>query len=276
MTQDNQLQSTWWGRFSFDSGQTAHWEIGPLKLAIQRLPNEWQLAYEQDEVTDAETTAWVHHPITESIDRLNYVNVERYVLGQTSETLQITPILADRPIVTRPVNPLYVPAGEETTIFVSSPLWLRVEVGDPAKAIQELPIARPSDTWFGPSTMEGELCYASRTKARLNLANIDLPAHRAITAVIIENRASTQLTVERFELPVPYLSLFECDRGVLWTEAVTMERTRDTEMATFQVITGPPEEAKLGTLLSEPRWPPDPKMSIHAFSKLFRDTSWRT
>jgi hypothetical protein len=270
MTQENQLQSTWWGRFSFDSGQTAHWDIGPLKLAIQRLPNEWQLAYERAEETDVETTNRGHHAVAESIAGLDYPNVERYVLDQTSDTLQITPILADRPIVTRPVNPLHVPVGEAATLFVSSPLWLRIEVGDPAKVIQELPIARLSDTWFGPSTMEGELCYASRTNARLNLANIPIRTHRAVTAVNIVNRASTQLVIERLELPVPYLSLFEGDNGGLWTEAVTMERTRDKEMAVFQVETGPPEEAKKATLLSEPRWPPEPKMSIHAFSKLFR------
>ena len=48
MAQDNQPQATWWGQFRLDEGQTVQWRIGLLKLAIQRLPYEWQIAYEQD------------------------------------------------------------------------------------------------------------------------------------------------------------------------------------------------------------------------------------
>ena len=136
--------------------------------------------------------------------------------------------------------------------------------------IREMPIERPSDTWFGASTMEGELCYAGTTKARLNLANVPVRAHRAITAVMISNMASTQLVVERLDLPVPYLYLYDTRDGVLWTQAVTLVRTRDTEMATFQVESGPPEEARKANLLGDPRLPPEPKMSLRAFGELFR------
>lgn len=270
MTENNQLRATWWDQYSLDDGQTALWEIGPLKLAIQRQPNEWQIAYEQSEVFDPESTKWTHNPASPDMSELNFKNTERYVTGQPGKTLWMMPALADRPIITRPVIPLYVPAGEKTTIFVSSPLWVLIEVGDPPVKLQEMPILRPSDTWFGPSTMEGELCYASRTYARMNLENIPTRAHRAITQIIIDNKAGTQLLVERLNLPVPYLSLFEASDGLLWTEVVTMIRTRDTGMATFQTGKRPPKEAPKAKLASEPREKPGQNMVIRAFGALFR------
>ena len=270
MSQSNkQSQSSWWGQFALDQGQTCQWDIGPLKLAVQRQPSEWQIAYEQDDLVDPETTEWNHNPTAPDISELNYKNTERYVTGQPGKTLKVIPILADRSLITRPLTPLYVPAGEKMPVFVSSPLWVRIEVGDPPEKLQEIALLRPSDTWFGPSTMEGELCYAGRTCARLNLENIPMRAHRAITKIIIDNKAGTQLLVERLNLPVPYLSLFESSDGLLWTEAVTMIRSRDTGMAAFQINNKPPKEAPKAKLISEPRETSDQNMVIRAFGALF-------
>jgi hypothetical protein len=136
MAENNQPQSTWWGQYSLDNGQTVQWDIGPLRLAVQRQPNEWQIAYEQNEVIDPETTEWYHNPNAPDISELNYKNIERYFTGKPGKALWVMPILADRSIITRPLTPLYVPAGEKTTIFVSSPLWVRIEVGDPPVKLQ--------------------------------------------------------------------------------------------------------------------------------------------
>ena len=265
----NQHQAGWWGKFKADPGPTLQWEIGSLNLAIQRLTYEWQIAYEQNEVIDPEPTEWTHMPTAPDIGELNYKNTERYITRQPGKTLWLRPILADRPIITRPLTPLYIPTKEKTTVFVSSPLWVCIEVGDPPLRLQEIPILRPSDTWFGPSTMEGELGYASRTHARLNLENIPRRAHRAITQIMIDNKGDTQLLVERLNLPVPYLSLFAASDGLLWTEVVTMIRTRDTGMATFQAGKRPPEKALEAKLVSKPHEKPGHNMVIRAFGVLF-------
>jgi hypothetical protein len=269
MTQHNEYQESWWGRFSVDEGQTSQWQIGPLKLAVQRLLNEWQLAYERDEIMIEEANGWQLDQTALDVNSLGYAQTERYTFGQTSSTLWVLPALADRPVVTRPWTPFYVTAGEETVMFVSSPLWVRIAVDDPPKILQEIPIRRPSDTWFGPSTMEGELCYASRTHGRLNFENVALQPQRAIIEVIIRNRADTTLLVERLSLPVPYLSLFETPEGLLWTESVTMVRTRDTGMATFDLVSRPPVQAGQAKLVSEPRQTPSRNMVIRAFGALF-------
>ncbi len=269
---DNQDQVRWWGKFEVAQGQTCRWRIGPLQLAIHSQPNEWEIAYEQDDAVDPETTVWSYDPAAPEISDLAYKNTVRYATGQSDQTLILTPFLADRPVITRPLTPLYVPAGEQTMIFVSSPLWMGIEVGDPLLKLQELPILRPSDTWFGASTMEGELCYASRTYARLHLENIPVRAHRAITQIIIDNKTSTQLQIERLNLPVPYLSLFATPGGLLWTENVTMIRTRDTGMATFQIDPNPPEQAPEAKLINTPRETPGKNMVIRAFGVIFGNT----
>ena len=94
---------------------------------------------------------------------------------------------------------------------------------------------RPSDTWFGPSTLEGELCYESKTAVRFNLDNVPRRPHRAISVVRIRNRTDTQLSLERLKIPLPNLSLFGTEDGQLWTESITLERDEDGENATVKL-----------------------------------------
>ncbi|MBN1994131.1 MAG: hypothetical protein JW953_15645 [Anaerolineae bacterium] len=269
MRQDDPHRVGWWGQFNVDSGQTIQWEIGPLKLAIQRLPNEWQIAYEQDETLAEENNEWEQKTTATNLETLGYANLKRYPFQQTHNPLHLLPALADRPVVTRPWTPLHIIANEEAVMFVSSPLWVRLTVADPPKQLLEIPVRRPSDTWFGPSTMEGELCYASRTQGRLNFENIPLQTHRAVTQVTIRNQAKSALVVERLSLPVPYLSLFATAEGVLWTETVTMACTRDTGMAACDIGAIPPPQASQARLINEPRQKPGQNMIVRAFGALF-------
>lgn len=250
--------------------QTAIWEIGPLKLAVCRWPREWQLAYRRSDPFAQDYTNWNLNVAGEEINVDEYDGTERFVFAQAESPVQLAPALADRPFVTRPILPMFVPPGEETTIYLSSPLWVCIQVGDPPKEIRETPVYRPSDTWFGPSTMEGELCYASRTLGRLNYENMPMYAHRAFTQVVIRNRAHNPLSVERFSLPVPYLSLFEADNGLLWTEAVTLEHSRDTEMAAMHLEKEPPALAANARPVAQPRQIPGHNLMVRAFGSLFR------
>ena len=134
----------------------------------------------------------------------------------------------------------------------------------------EFPIQRPSDTWFGPSTLEGETCYAIRTHSRLNLENLSLHPYRALTQIDIDNRAEAPLHVERLNLPVPYLSLFVNPEGILWTEAVTMTQKDDASLAEFEIQEGPPVVSGGAELLSPSRENPQKNMLIRAFGILAR------
>ena len=72
------------------------------------------------------------------------------------------------------------------TIYVSSPVWIRLETAT-GTLLDELPTIRQSDTWHGPNTREGELCYASRTFCRTNIDALPIRQNRALSPVIIYN-----------------------------------------------------------------------------------------
>jgi hypothetical protein len=243
------VTESWWREESFETGDVRAWEIGPLSLVIARTEQEWKVAYRwtgwedvdpgwstRDEVGFPEDDEW---------------EVTRHVFSVTGSSLVLAPALADRPVVTSPRVPLFVAPRERTTLFVSSPLWLQVR-GE-GQTLAEVPIRRLSDTWFGSSTREGEICYATKTRAALHVDHLELLARRAVTPVRLKNRADSALQVERLKLPVPLLSLFGSRDGTLWTEAVTMSREDSDEMAEVDLRRGPPSEAEDPKLLTGPR-----------------------
>jgi hypothetical protein len=135
--------------------------------------------------------------------------------------------------------------------------------------LDELPSLRPSETWFGPSTTEGELCYATRTAGRLHLETLPVLRYRAITRILIRNRAHDALLVERIQLPVQYLSLFQAPNDLLWTQAVTLERGRDGGLAGLHIEDRPPAEAEGAVLIREPRQASRTGLLGRTFSTLF-------
>lgn len=265
MTENDPI--TWWGDLTLEMGQTANWEIASLRVALERLPKEWLVSYQEREAKSDETS-WRFWLDDTNLQEEPLDKTDRIVSLGTSAQLSSRPALPDRSMVTRPFTLFTVPAGESATIYVSTLLWFQVTSGDPAQLLADIPILRPSDTWFGPSTQEGEVCYASRTYGRLNLDNIEIYPHRALTQIHIHNRASSKLLVERLSLPVPYLSIFTTNEGALWTEAVTMTRTRETALEKFTINDGPPPSAPEAELIVPPRQKPQKDMLIRAFSVL--------
>lgn len=258
---------SWWGDYTFNTGDGAQWEIGSLRIALQRQPRELIVGHETAEVTLG-SEEW--HFKDEGLDFSEdaFTNFSRFVFQSTPEELTILPALADRSLVSRPITPFTVPGNENAAIYISSPLWFTITAGLPPQTLFETPIQRPSDTWFGSSTRDGELCYASRTYGRLNLDNLDVYSHRAITEVNIHNNSTEPFLVERLNLPVPYLSLFSTVDNVLWTEAVTVVQTMGTSLAEFNIESEPPSPAASVSLVTPPRKDPEKGMLIRAFNVL--------
>lgn len=181
------------------------------------------------------------------------VTTHRYSVRRTAETVALRPALADRPVVSRPEHPLSVLPDEAVTLYLSTPLWIRVELVETDRRLHEVSSHRMSDTWFGPSTWEGELCYATRTAGRLRLDRLPLRLHRALTPLKIRNTTPEPLTLERVQLPVPHLSLYVTPDNVLWTEAVTMIHREGGQGAAVQIRDGPPVDAKDAERMQDPR-----------------------
>lgn len=246
---DPEQQAAWWGTYDLGVDEAAQWAIGSLRFWLHRSPSEWRLAYEwlDGEAVDA----WSLRRPAELPE--NGVETERFAVSRTAAGVQLKTLPAERSVVARPKTPLRVLPGERARVYMSSPLSVEVAVGDESTVLRELPTWRLSDTWFGATTRDGELAYALRTSARTRLEEMPRAHYRLLTPVVIENRASDPLRVERLNLPVPFLSIYSCEGCDAWSEEVHMVRTVHGEMAELDVHPGPPEEAAGAAKLSGPR-----------------------
>lgn len=243
----------WWGSFPLEIDAPRRWAIGPLRLQIERLSQEirvtrWQEGDALDESLQVGAPAVDAPPADALLDRFGF--------EQAPDVIHVAPALADRPIVNQPENPFHLPPRETATIYVSVPLWVQLRTRADGPVLLETAIYQPSDTWFGPNTRVGELCYANRTKARVNLQNVLLRPQRIVSAVSIRNRSSRRLDLERLKLPAPFLSVHASETGHLWTEKVTLVRESEEDEAELELSRKPPMEAGETTFVHGARLKP--------------------
>jgi hypothetical protein len=257
----------WFGQFSIPIGSSGHWRVGPLELVVEHAAGEWRVAQTRD--SDAgDEEAFVH--IEPTVSLASSPDTQRYVVSDPSPQLSVLPLLPDRAVITRPVSPVFVPANETIRLYVSMPVWLRLAAGREHKVLTEVPTQRLSDTWFGPNTREGELCYALRSRCRLALDDAEVQRHRALTPVRIRNRSTEVLVLERLKVPVRQLSLFAEPSGRLWTSEVALDRTDDGQSVALHIDVGPPLEARGASPIAGPREAVPKKTAMRAFSALFQ------
>jgi len=259
---------SWWSPCRIAVGEARRWTIGPATVIAEHRAHEWRV------------TSWTgDDPLEGTLEIATRVDREqaaqagapaaitrRFAFDATPASLALEPRLADRDVVVRPADPLTIPAGETTLLYVSTPLWFSVATAGPRHVLFEAPFFRPSDTWFGPSPVEGELCYASRTTGRLELAEMPVRPHRAITPVRIRNRAKDALVLERIKVPVPLLPLMAGPRG-LWTPRIVLTRTEGSERADVQIEPKAPEGSDATERVAEPRQKPDASVSLRSFGR---------
>jgi len=189
-------------------------------------------------------------------------------LSREGRDRMLTARTADRSVVARPAMPLVVNADGHAVIYVSSPLWVGVaESGAPP--FVEFPVTEPKQTWLGATPQAGELVYATRTQARMDLDNLDIAPGRVVTQVELVNRLPEPWPIERIVVPLPHLALYQCEHSgsaPLWTSSVRIERTSDAEVDAH-VAAGPPGEAGRTTRIAEPRRPSIPRLSLLALGR---------
>jgi hypothetical protein len=242
-------QSAWWTPRDVAGGHSLSFTLGPLFMVLGHGRDEWVLKIESSEEATGNgdsTRLSITRDLPEDAN-------ERFVHAGDSDQVTLHPLLADRPVVIRPRQPVYLLGGQQITLYLSTPIWLRVEVSDPPVLLKEVPVMRMSDTWFGASTREGELCYAGRTQARHNLAELPQRPHRAITPMTIRNESGKPVPLEKISLPVPMLSLYGADDGSLWTQRVTLTLEEQSEQARVRVDSSLPEVQRKLERLAGPR-----------------------
>lgn len=255
---------TWWGSRRLGERRVARWRISGFELAICNWEGEWQIAWDATAAKDEAEEEWSY---SEEDGPLNEEpNLERYIFREVDDALSVLPALADRAIVTSPRVPVYLLPGEEARLYVGSPLWVRIAAQTPPRHLCELPILRPTDSWFGPNNLIGELCYGTHTRARRELDKVPQYVRYAVTPLDIHNRAETPLRVERVKLPVPYLHLYAGADDRLWTQTVTMTRRADDDLVRVEARRGAPREARPARVVQEARQEMQRGLLTRAFS----------
>lgn len=256
----------WWGTYELEIKSARRWHIGPRALIVGRQAQEWRVLLTSD-TPDARSEAAGYERLP--FDHVNWSDpqIDRFILGQSSDLLHLRPALADRPVITRSEGTLRMPPGESMTLYVSSPVWCQVAVGVTQKQLLDVPLLRPSDTWFGASTTDGELCYANRVVCSVVEPQAPALPHRAITAVHIANRASSELLIERMSLPGPNLSLFWQPQRGLCTEDVRLENIDDASLTRLEIVR---QSTQRTTLVAGPRKALGQGSVLRAFGSFWR------
>lgn len=263
----------WWGDYRLAQGRSGRWRIGPLEMCIERRREGWDLAWRRNGDRRSSELS-IECPWEATADLADAAFSRGSVLTGSDSTdegeLVLTPQVADRPVVTRPDAGCRVLPGRNVTLYVSTPVWLRVETSD-GEILLEEPTVRLSDTWFGPSTRSGELCYAIRTRAFPDLEELPVLAFRAITSMRIENTSHDALELVRLALPAPSLSLwFDAEHPALglWTSHVVLRRSSDGETAEVDVVRGAPSELSKPERVSWPRQRQSRNVLVRAMSAI--------
>lgn len=195
----------------------------------------------------------------------------RFAFERPGTRLRLEPRLANLPVVVRPETPLWIPPGERTVLFVGTLGWVGVlPAGDDSALFVEIPVRRPSDTWFGVNTRFGELCYASRTRGRTQPELLGYLPHRPITPVEIINDGADMLNVEQLRIPVTALGLYETPDAQLWTDGVRFTRKHGLSDAEFDILHESRYLPHGSERIGPPRAPLHRKTVIQAFSAFFR------
>ena len=256
----------WWGPVVLQRDGARMFRIGPFELWLERHSGQWTAHHRSGKDPRDERLEIDRDCEDDDVGGVpeSGCSVVHFALPSEAQGLSLQPLLADRSVVLTPARPMILPAGGTATLFAASPLWLGLNSLPDQRLLMELPLLRPSDTWFG-DTNDGELCYASRLLAAREISELLRLPHRAITPLHITNARSEPMFVERINVPVRSLSLFQSADGQLWTEPVRMTSERGSPLATVTRSGAAPAEAGIATRVAEPRDPSGMRFSARVF-----------
>ena len=258
--------ASWWQPHSLEIGECRNYRIGPVDIYLQREQQQWLVATEIHRGDDLAPLLQQTVPMIPL-----HLKAERYMFNDSPAHYRLQPVLLDRPVVVKTLQPVHIPPAEHTTFFISSPVCIRLSLQQPEVLLLDIAVQRLSDTWFGPSTQVGELCYADKTHARHSKLELPLRPHRAITPVTIQNHSTEILTIDKISIPVPFLSVYGMPDGNLWTDAVSIQHESLQALAHFKIEKRSAAETAAAIVLSHARKAPEKHSLIRAFADIFSD-----
>ena len=219
----------WWGSFIIEEEQSRFFKIGDIVLCLDRYDREWHITSYREGEQPFKTFA-----------------------AQASNEIVLKPTLPNRALLTKLDRPFYIPMGETLLIYISSPVWIRIEAGKPPILLDEIGTETLADTWFGRNTLEGELCYAGASYCSPRLDELPRHTTRVTSPIRIANRSKGTLVLNELKIPLTDLSIYTDSQNHLWTEQLNIYQEDQYSHETI-VIKGPPKGLKNLKLISPAR-----------------------
>lgn len=245
----------WWGEYEFELNQARTWQFGSLLLRITRHAQEWRMEYHRPIRQQDDEQSWgeildPESPLPEP------THVERYMFRKTQNKFQLMPRLADHSVVIRPIEPIYIPAGQKGLLYISTPLWVVGFSEGHKESLFDIPVIQPKETWFGPDTRTGELCYATEVNGRTELERLKPKAFRAVTPIVFHNTSHELLRLDRMNVPMVALPLFYSEStNRLWTSHIKVVHDSSDRPPRIKIENRTPPRAGEVTYMHAPRSP---------------------
>lgn len=252
----------WWGSFDIPENVSCSWRISLLRLHVNRCKSEWNFAWHQDKNPSEPI---VSYDLTGAAKpNSNEIEQARFFNNCADTHFDLGLAMADRPIVARPETSVFVPPGQHVTLYVSSGVWLQPKLN--GHVLMDIPVYRPSDTWFGENTREGEMCYASRTRARTEATESTISPHKVVTPITIINRGLESVKIEHIRVPLTNLGLYTNEAGGLVSNSLSMILHEDSKETSIEIVPIQKQKGKF-QLVSPPRFEPDNSLLNQTIAK---------
>ncbi|HQW57867.1 MAG TPA: hypothetical protein PK583_02805 [Gammaproteobacteria bacterium] len=209
-------QELWWGTFLIEEEQSRFFKIGQLVTCVDRFNHKWHITTYHEGEQPFKTFA-----------------------AQTSNTINLKPMLPDRALLSLLDRPCYIPLGETLRVYISVPLWIQISAGNPITILDEFATETLADTWFGKSTRAGELCYNNPIHGSPRLEDLPQDSTHAIIPVSIENRTKGTNLLHELKIPLDNLALYSDKKNRLWTEDVHLCQEDTNSLETLTVKNAP-------------------------------------
>jgi hypothetical protein len=257
----------WWGDVTFPVNRGKEWNMAGLKVGVSRQASEWHIWTRRTQEQSEDNHQWSLQESNELAQSQS--EYSRFVFRKTAEQLRLVPRLADRSVVVRPISPLFVPAGQETIFYVSTPIWLACYAEGLVDPLLDIAVVVPRDTWFGPSPIRGELCYSTKVHGRTDLGQVSPRPFRAITPVHVKNHGYDSMPIERINIPAPFLPVYGAESGRLWTPTLHVTRDNHLRSLSIHIDTSITTDAGHVVQLSPARKGSDGHAMIRVFDNFF-------
>lgn len=257
------MQHDFWGNYTLATDESPlHLSLGLLHVWIRQKDSEIWIAHQYEKNLPADKEAG---------EILNeHKSWSRWAHKSPENSLVVTPVFPDLPIIVSSEFPLKISSGTKIQIFTRIPIWIRISFSKSDYILTEIPSIRLSRTWFG-TPLEGELCYWSTTKARRNLAAVENKPYVVNCPIWITNKSSEDLNFEKFCFRVERLGIHRV-KDELWS-GQTEILYHGKELNSDITMTGKlPADLGKGEQLSKPRNPIHKSLATRTFKLLFDDT----